>query len=137
METSLANAGGGVSRLRGAMGGARYTVEVARWLLVRHAPLSFRLQPDSRQWRWLAAFLRNCSSERFFGRNKARMQRIAHYSRPALASLREETGSPTTSNRRACSRFSAPMRNARWPRAHPACWNHSASAAQSLTRKLR
>jgi len=31
-------------------------------------------------WRWLAQFLRNCDAERF-ARNKARMQRIAHYSK--------------------------------------------------------
>jgi D-amino-acid dehydrogenase len=65
--------------------------KLARWLLERHAPLSFRLQPDHRQWRWLAAFLRNCSPERF-AHNKARMQRIAHYSKACLTSLRDDTG---------------------------------------------
>ena len=36
-------------------------------------------------------FLRNCTPERF-ARNKARMQRIAHYSKACLVELREETG---------------------------------------------
>src|SRR5215470_9660018 len=36
-------------------------------------------------------FLRNCSAERF-ARNKARMQRIAHYSKACLTELIADTG---------------------------------------------
>jgi D-amino-acid dehydrogenase len=91
METSFANAGGVCPGFAGPWAAPGMPWKLARWLLERHAPLSFRLRPDSRQWRWLAAFLRNCSPERF-AHNKARMQRIAHYSKACLASLREETG---------------------------------------------
>ena len=91
METSFANAGGLCPGFAGPWAAPGIPGKLARWMLARHAPLSFRLQPDSRQWRWLAAFLRNCSPERF-GHNKARMQRIAHYSKACLASLRDETG---------------------------------------------
>jgi D-amino-acid dehydrogenase len=62
-----------------------------RWLAARHAPLMLRPRIDPHQWRWLAAFLRNCTAERF-KRNKAHMQRIAHYSKACLVALREETG---------------------------------------------
>ena len=57
----------------------------------RHAPFVLRPRLDPHQWRWLIRFLRNCAAERF-ARNKARMQRIAHYSKACLDELREETG---------------------------------------------
>ena len=91
METSFANAGGVCPGFAGPWAAPGMPWKLARWLLERHAPLSFRLQPDRRQWRWLAAFLRNCSPERF-AHNKARMQRIAHYSKACLTSLRDDTG---------------------------------------------
>src|SRR3990170_1101024 len=65
METSFANAGGLCPGFAGPWAAPGIPWKLARWMLERHAPLSFRLQPDSRQWRWLAAFLRNCSSESF------------------------------------------------------------------------
>jgi D-amino-acid dehydrogenase len=64
---------------------------IVRWLFTRHAPLVLRPRFDPHQWRWLARFLRNCSAERF-ARNKARKQRIAHYSKACLKELCEETG---------------------------------------------
>ncbi len=48
-------------------------------------------QLDVQQWKWLASFVANCTVERF-AINKARMQRIAHYSKACLVALREETG---------------------------------------------
>ena len=66
-------------------------LKVVRWLFARHAPLMLRPTLDLDQWRWLARFVRNCTRERF-ARNKARMQRIAHYSKACLVQLREETG---------------------------------------------
>jgi D-amino-acid dehydrogenase len=65
--------------------------KIARWLLARHAPVVVRPRLDPYQWRWLLRFARNCSAERF-ARNKARMQRIAHYSKACLKELRAETG---------------------------------------------
>jgi D-amino-acid dehydrogenase len=62
-----------------------------RWLFTRHAPLVLRPSLDLHQWRWLLRFLRNCNAERF-ARNKARMQRIAHYSKACLKELCEDTG---------------------------------------------
>jgi len=91
LETSFANAGGVCPSFAGPWAAPSMPLKVARWLFARHAPLMLRPRLDLNQWRWLAAFLRNCSAERF-AHNKARMQRIAHYSKACLVALRQETG---------------------------------------------
>src|SRR5215471_2447134 len=91
LETSFANAGGVCPSFAGPWAAPGMPLKVARWLFARHAPLMLRPRLDLHQWRWLAAFLRNCTAERF-AHNKARMQRIAHYSKACLIALREETG---------------------------------------------
>jgi D-amino-acid dehydrogenase len=91
LETSFANAGGVCPSFAGPWAAPGMPLKVTRWLFARHAPLMFRPRLDPHQWRWLASFLRNCSAERF-ARNKARMQRIAHYSKACLVALRQETG---------------------------------------------
>ncbi len=91
LETSFANAGGICPGFAGPWAAPGIPLEVVRWLFTRHAPLALRPTLDLDQWRWLARFVRNCSPERF-ARNKAHMQRIAHYSKACLRHLREETG---------------------------------------------
>lgn len=91
LETSFANAGGVCPSFAGPWAAPGMPLKVARWLFAQHAPLMFSPKLDLHQWRWLAAFLRNCTSDRF-ARNKTRMQRIAHYSKACLIALREETG---------------------------------------------
>lgn len=91
METSFGNAGGVCPGFAGPWAAPGMPLKVLRWLFARHAPLSLRPRLDARQWRWLAAFLGNCTAERF-ARNKVRMQCIAHYSKACLVALREETG---------------------------------------------
>jgi D-amino-acid dehydrogenase len=91
LETSFANAGGVCPSFAGPWAAPGMPLKVARWLFARHAPLMFSPRLDLHQWRWLAAFLCNCTPDRF-ARNKARMQRIAHYSKACLMALREETG---------------------------------------------
>jgi D-amino-acid dehydrogenase len=91
LETSFANAGGVCPSFAGPWAAPGMPLKVMRWLFARHAPLMLRPRVDAAQWRWLATFLRNCTAERF-AHNKARMQRIAHYSKACLAALREETG---------------------------------------------
>jgi len=91
LETSFANAGGVCPGFAGPWAAPGMPLKVLRWLFARHAPLSLRPRLDPQQWRWLAAFLGNCSAEQF-ARNKAHMQRIAHYSKACLTSLRQETG---------------------------------------------
>lgn len=91
LETSFANAGGVCPSFAGPWASPGLPLKALRWMFERHAPLSLRPTFDVHQWRWLAAFLGNCTAERF-ARNKARMQRIAHYSKACLVALREETG---------------------------------------------
>ena len=91
LETSFANAGGVCPSFAGPWAAPGMPLKVARWLFARHAPLMLRPRVDLHQWRWLAAFLRNCTANRF-ARNKARMQRVAHYSKACLVALRAETG---------------------------------------------
>jgi D-amino-acid dehydrogenase len=91
LETSFANAGGICPGFAGPWAAPGMPAKIARWLFTRHAPVALRPTLDLYQWRWLARFLRNCSAERF-ARNKARMQRIAHYSKACLNELRADTG---------------------------------------------
>lgn len=90
-ETSFGNAGGVCPGFAGPWAAPGMPFKVVRWLFARHAPLVLRPQLDLQQWKWLASFVANCSIERF-AINKARMQRIAHYSKDCLVSLRHETG---------------------------------------------
>jgi D-amino-acid dehydrogenase len=91
LETSFANAGGICPGFAGPWAAPGLPLKVARWLFTRDAPVVLLPRLDPYQWRWLARFLRNCSAERF-ARNKARMQRIAHYSKACLTELIADTG---------------------------------------------
>src|SRR4030095_13428987 len=55
----------------------------------KHAPVRFSMMPDAERLRWLAKWLKECNAERF-GINKARMQRMAHYSMRCMQALRDE-----------------------------------------------
>jgi D-amino-acid dehydrogenase len=91
LETSFGNAGGICPSFAGPWAAPGMPLKVVRWLFSRHAPMSVRPRVDPQQWRWLAQFLRNCDAERW-RRNKASMQRIAHYSLACLTELRTQTG---------------------------------------------
>jgi D-amino-acid dehydrogenase len=91
LETSFGNAGGICPGFAGPWAVPGMPLKVLRWLFRSHAPLMLRPRLDPAQWRWLSQFIFNCTAERF-AHNKARMQRIAHYSKTCLVKLREETG---------------------------------------------
>jgi D-amino-acid dehydrogenase len=91
METSFANAGGICPGFAGPWAAPGMLTKIIGWLGRRDAPLALRLTADRHQWSWLIRFARNCTAERF-RRNKARMQRIAHYSKACLVALRQQTG---------------------------------------------
>jgi D-amino-acid dehydrogenase len=91
LETSFANAGGICPGFAGPWAAPGMPGKIVRRMLARHSPFALRPRLDPYQWRWLAQFLKNCAPERF-ARNKARMQRIAHYSKACLKELRGETG---------------------------------------------
>src|SRR5690606_4508936 len=61
------------------------------WLLSRAAQLGVRPYADPAQYRWLWQMLRNCTYSRY-AVSKARMVRLAEYSRECLEDLRRDTG---------------------------------------------
>jgi D-amino-acid dehydrogenase len=87
LETSFANAGEispGYSSPWAGPGVPRKAIE---WMLMKHAPLVIKPSLDPEMWRWGAMMLRNCTSERY-KINKARMVRLAEYSRDCMVELR-------------------------------------------------
>lgn len=90
-ETSFGNAGGVCPGFAGPWAAPGMPLKALKWLFKSQAPLKWRPRLDINQWRWLAAFVANCTPEAF-GSNKARMQRMAHYSLACLVALRADTG---------------------------------------------
>jgi D-amino-acid dehydrogenase len=91
LETSFANAGEISPGYASPWAAPGIPQKAVKWLMMRHAPLILRPQPDMAMLRWLYAMLRNCTSERY-AINKARMVRVAEYSRDVLGALRQYTG---------------------------------------------
>lgn len=90
-ETSFANAGVIAPGYIAPWAQPGMPSKVLRHLFAREAPVVFRPCFDFAQWRWLARWLAECKVERF-RRNKARMQRLAFYSRDCLHALRQRHG---------------------------------------------
>ena len=91
LETSFANAGQISPGYASPWAAPGVPLKAIKWLLQRHAPLAFRPDGSSFQWRWMWQMLRNCSPERY-AINKERMVRLAEYSRDCLKTLRADTG---------------------------------------------
>ena len=89
LETSLGNAGGLCPGFAGPWAAPGMPWKVLKMSLQADAAVRFRPRLDPAQWAWLISFLRNCSPQRF-ARNKAAMQRIAHFSLACLQELRAE-----------------------------------------------
>lgn len=89
LETSLGNAGGLCPGFAGPWAAPGMPWKVLKMSLQADAAVRFRPRLDPAQWAWLISFLRNCSPQRF-ARNKAAMQRIAHFSLACLKELRAE-----------------------------------------------
>ncbi|MGM9249991.1 hypothetical protein ACTFGC_02835, partial [Campylobacter jejuni] len=62
-----------------------------KWMLMHHSPLVIKPLLDPSMWRWCVAMLKNCTTSAYHI-NKARMVRVAEYSRDCLKELRAETG---------------------------------------------
>ncbi|WP_172201686.1 D-amino acid dehydrogenase [Niveibacterium sp. COAC-50] len=91
LETSFANAGQvspGYSTPWAAPG---IPLKAMKWLFQKHAPLAIRPDGSLFQLRWMLQMLANCNI-RSYSENKARMLRLAEYSRDCLRELRSETG---------------------------------------------
>ena len=91
LETSFANAGQISPGYASPWAAPGVPLKAIKWLLQRHAPLAFRPDGSSFQWRWMWQMLRNCSPEHY-AVNKERMVRLAEYSRDCLKALRADTG---------------------------------------------
>ena len=91
LETSYANAGEVSPGYAAPWAGPGVPLKAIKWLLMRHSPLVIKPMLDPSMWRWGAAMLRNCTEARY-RINKARMVRVAEYSRDCLKDLRAETG---------------------------------------------
>jgi len=91
LETSFANAGEISPGYASPWAAPGIPQKAVKWLMMRHAPLVLRPQFDMAMLRWLVAMLQNCTAERY-AINKARMVRVAEYSRDCLDMLRAETG---------------------------------------------
>ncbi|MGJ4729835.1 D-amino acid dehydrogenase [Luteimonas sp. SDU101] len=91
LSTSFANAGQVSPGYASPWPAPGIPLKAAKWLLSRHAPLAIKPTADPAQYRWLWAMLRNCTHPRY-AVSKARMVRLAEYSRDCLAELRGATG---------------------------------------------
>ncbi len=90
-ETSFANAGEVSPGYSAPWAAPGIPVKALKWMFQRHAPLIVQPRPDLAKLSWLARMLMNCTPEAYKV-NKARMVRLAEYSRDCLQDLREETG---------------------------------------------
>ncbi|HJV71699.1 D-amino acid dehydrogenase [Ideonella sp.] len=91
LETSFANAGEVSPGYSAPWAGPGVPIKAIKWLLMHHSPLVIKPMLDAAMWRWGAAMLRNCTEARY-RINKARMVRLAEYSRDCLKQLRADTG---------------------------------------------
>ena len=90
-ETSFANAGEVSPGYSAPWAAPGIPLKALKWMFQRHAPLIVQPRPDLTKLSWLARMLMNCTPEAYKA-NKARMVRLAEYSRDCLEVLREETG---------------------------------------------
>lgn len=91
LETSFANAGQVSPGYASPWAAPGIPLKALKWMLRRHAPLFIKPDGSWQQLRWMWQLLQNCTAERY-ERNKARMVRLAEYSRDCLDQLRHDTG---------------------------------------------
>ncbi|HVG49769.1 MAG TPA: D-amino acid dehydrogenase [Rubellimicrobium sp.] len=90
-ETSFANAGEVSPGYSAPWAAPGVPLKAMKWMFQKHAPLVVQPRPDLAKLSWLARMLMNCTPEAYKV-NKARMVRLAEYSRDCLEALRDETG---------------------------------------------
>lgn len=90
LETSFANAGEVSPGYSAPWAGPGVPIKAIKWMLMQHSPLVIWPMLDPAMWRWGAQMLRNCTTARY-AVNKARMVRLAEYSRDCLRALRADT----------------------------------------------
>lgn len=91
LETSFGNAGQISPGYSAPWAAPGIPLKAAKWLFQQHAPLAIRPDGTLAQLKWMKQMLVNCTSARY-AVNKARMMRLAEYSRDCIKALREDTG---------------------------------------------
>lgn len=91
LETSYANAGQVSPGYASPWAAPGIPLKAIKWMLRRHAPLFIKPDGTWQQLRWMWQLLQNCTGTRY-EQNKARMVRLAEYSRDCLDQLRADTG---------------------------------------------
>lgn len=91
LETSFANAGQISPGYSTPWAGPGIPRKAIKWMFMKHAPLVIRLKFDPDMWLWMWRTLKNCTTQAY-EINKARMMRLAEYSRDQFIALRAETG---------------------------------------------
>lgn len=91
LETSFANAGQISPGYSAPWAAPGVPLKAIKWMMQDLAPLRVKPSLDPVMLGWLAKMLGNCT-QKAYARNKARMLRIAEYSRDCLIELRKETG---------------------------------------------
>ncbi len=88
LETSFANAGEISPGYASPWAAPGIAQKALKWLFMKHAPLIVHPTLDRATWAWMLALLGNCTAARY-AVNKARMLRLAQYSRTCLIELRQ------------------------------------------------
>ena len=91
LETSFGNAGEVSPGYASPWAGPGIPRKAVKWLMMRHPPLILRPGIDPAMAAWVMQTLLNCNAKSYAA-NKARMVRIAEYSRDVLKALRADTG---------------------------------------------
>jgi D-amino-acid dehydrogenase len=93
LETSFANAGQISPGYAAPWAAPGVPLKAVKWMFQKHAPLAIRPDDADKQFQlqWMWQMLQNCTAERY-AINKARMVRLAEYSRDCLQALRAKTG---------------------------------------------
>lgn len=91
LETSFANAGEISPGYASPWAAPDVPRKALKWLFMEHAPLILKPKLDCAMLSWLIALLGNCTARRYV-ENKARMVRLAEYSRDQLRDVRRATG---------------------------------------------
>ncbi|MEO5808144.1 D-amino acid dehydrogenase [Devosia sp.] len=91
LETSFANAGEVSPGYASPWAAPGIPQKAVKWLMMKHPPLIVKAMVDPYMVRWVLQMLTNCTAGRY-ATNKARMVRVAEYSRDVLKQLRADTG---------------------------------------------
>lgn len=91
LETSFANAGEISPGYASPWAAPGIPMKALRWLFMHHAPLIVRPRLDPAMLRWILSMLGNCNAAAY-AVNKARMVRLAEFSRDRLIDLRRDAG---------------------------------------------